>query len=63
MVVVITNRQKSAEVIVGKMYRRTEQYQIQSIDWRLEGTITTENNQMVGSLQRDKVEPKEYVDV
>ncbi|GEQ34471.1 hypothetical protein B795N_23530 [Marinilactibacillus psychrotolerans] len=45
------------------MYRRTEQYQIQSIDWRLEGTITTENNQMVGSLQRDKVEPKEYVDV
>ncbi|PPD62789.1 hypothetical protein CYJ03_005925 [Staphylococcus pseudintermedius] len=33
--VVTTNDEKSAEVIVGKMYRRTEQYSIQSKDWRL----------------------------
>lgn len=32
---------------------------IQSRDWRLEDTTTTENNRMVGSLRRDKVEPKE----
>ncbi|GAB0227236.1 hypothetical protein JPSP43_22890 [Staphylococcus pseudintermedius] len=33
--VVTTKDEKSAEVIVGKMYRRTEQYSIQSKDWRL----------------------------
>ncbi|WP_339213386.1 hypothetical protein [Ornithinibacillus sp. FSL M8-0202] len=45
------------------MYRRTEQYQIQSKEWRLEEAKTTENNGNIGSLRRDKVEPKEYVDV
>ncbi|PNZ33994.1 hypothetical protein CD134_11640 [Staphylococcus lutrae] len=35
-IVVTTNDEKSAEVIVGKMYRRTEQYSIQSKDWRLQ---------------------------
>ncbi len=34
--VVTTNDEKSAEVIGGKMYRRTEQYSIQSKDWRLQ---------------------------
>ncbi|GAB0237386.1 hypothetical protein JPSP40_23180 [Staphylococcus pseudintermedius] len=30
--VVTTNDEKSAEVIVGKMYRRTKQYSVQSKD-------------------------------
>ncbi|MDN5371364.1 MAG: hypothetical protein PWR19_410 [Carnobacterium sp.] len=62
-IVVTTNRQKSAEVIVVKNVAKDRTIFIQSIDWRLEDTLTTENNRMVGSLQRDKVEPKEYVDV
>lgn len=62
-VVVTTNSEKSAEVIVGKKVPKDRTIFIQSIDWRLEDTLTTENNRMVGSLQRDKVEPKEYVDV